>query len=108
MTFVHYNDKIVNTHDISTVIIDELVEKGHIVVKRIGFTEEVVKGPEAVNLVMRLCPDALEGKRMKFIRNSWAIHNLIGHPLMQIFSWLGLPKLGIKIHDGTVPNPITK
>lgn len=108
MTFVHYNDKIVNTHDISTVIIEDLVEKGHIIVKRIGFAEEVVKGPEAINLVMRLCPEALEGKKLKYLRHRWAVHNLIGHPLMQVFSWLHLTPLGLKIHDITVPNPITK
>lgn len=37
---------------------------------------------------------------------SWAIHNLIGHPAMQILSWFGLTKLGLKIHDATCPMPI--
>lgn len=108
MTFVHYNDKIVNTHDISTVSFEKLVSEGYIVVKRIGFAEEVVKGPEAFNVVMELCPAALEGQQAQYQRHAWAIHNLIGHPLMQIFSWLHLTPLGLKIHDMTVPNPITK
>jgi hypothetical protein len=42
---------------------------------------------------------------LKYKRHAWAIHNLIGHPLMQIFSWLHLTEVGLKIHDATVPNP---
>ena len=108
MTFVHYNGKIVNTRDISTISFEDLVPKGFIVVKLIGFADEIVRGPEAFNLVMTLCPSALEGERARHHRHAWAIHNLIGHPLMQIFSWLHLTPLGLKIHDLTVPNPITK
>lgn len=108
MKFVHYNGKIVNTNDITNISIEDLPEKGFIMVKRIGFIDEVVKGPEAVNLIMRLCPEALEGKKLKYLRHRWAVHNLIGHPLMQLLSWLHLTPLGLKIHDLTVPNPITK
>jgi hypothetical protein len=36
-------------------------------------------------------------------RFSWTIHNLIGHPLMEICYLIGLDSLGDKIHDGTVP-----
>lgn len=69
---------------------------------------ETVEGPEAINLIMQLCPAALEGEQAKYHRHAWAVHNLVGHPLMQIFSWLGYPQLGLKLHDQTVPNPITK
>lgn len=69
---------------------------------------EVVEGPEAYDLLQRLCSSATEGLNLKNQRGRWAIHNLFGHPLMQIFSWLGLTGLGLKIHDKTVPNPITK
>lgn len=106
--FVHYNGKIVNSHDISSIDFEKLSEKSFISVKRIGVVEEVVSGPEAFNLIMKLCPDALEGQRVRYQRHAWAIHNLLGHPLMQICSWLGFTKLGLEIHDKTVPNPITK
>ena len=66
---------------------------------------EIISGPEAFNVIQVLCPAILEGKRAKYVRHAWAIHNLIGHPLMQVFSWLRLPALGIKIHDATVPVP---
>jgi len=103
--FVHYNEKIVNTHDLTTIFIKDLVSTGEVIVKRLGYPDELVKGAEAYNLVMKLCPEALEGKKAKHQKNAWAVHNLIGHPLMQILSWLHLPKLGIKIHDATVPEP---
>lgn len=39
---------------------------------------------------------------MKIFKN-WPIHNLFGHPLMQICIWFKLPDLGNKIHDYTMP-----
>ncbi len=108
MKFVHYNGKIVNTNDITNISFEDLPKTGRILVKRIGYTDESVGGPEAIDLIMRLCPEALEGKKLKYLRHRWAVHNLIGHPLMQILAWLHLTPLGLKIHDLTVPNPITK
>lgn len=67
-----------------------------------------VVGPDAIDLVMKLCPSVLEGKKLKFIRHQWVVHNLVGHPLMQILSWLGFPKLGMEIHEKTTPRPVDK
>ena len=36
-------------------------------------------------------------------RFRWTIHNMIGHPLMEVFSQLGRIELGNKIHDATMP-----
>lgn len=33
----------------------------------------------------------------------WAIHNIIGHPLMEVFRILGMRRLGDWIHDVTIP-----
>lgn len=106
--FVHFNGKIVNANWITHIDYSELVEHGWIRVYDKLNIPELIEGPQAFDVVMRLCPDALEGERAKYHRNAWVIHNLFGHPLMQIFSWLGLTSLGLKIHDATVPNPITK
>lgn len=107
--FVHFNSKAVNVDSISHVDYSGLTRGGsYVKVYFRGGGSELVQGPQASDLVMRLCPEALEGEQMKYHRHAWAIHNLIGHPLMQIFSWLHLTALGIKIHDVTVPNPITK
>ncbi len=40
---------------------------------------------------------------MKFLKN-WAVHNLLGHPLKQLLTWLGLEELGNKVHDMTMPD----
>jgi hypothetical protein len=39
---------------------------------------------------------------MSIIKN-WPMHNLVGHPLMQIFVWLRMPNTANKIHDATLP-----
>jgi hypothetical protein len=65
-----------------------------------------MRGVEAIDFVMRYCPELLEGNpQFKFIKYSWVFHNLVAHPLMQILSFLKLRKLGLKIHDLTIPKP---
>lgn len=102
--FIKLNNKIINAETIDWIDYEPLIREGYIKVFA-GFTE-IVKGNEAFDLVMRLCPEAIEGARAKHAWQAWAIHNLIGHPLMQILSWIGLTKLGLKIHDATVPMPL--
>ncbi|OPZ34125.1 MAG: hypothetical protein BWY99_02652 [Synergistetes bacterium ADurb.BinA166] len=64
-----------------------------------------IRGQAAIDLVMRRCPEALEGRRLRWARNAWAFHNLVAHPLLQLLHWAGLTKLGLRIHDATVPRP---
>lgn len=106
--FVHYLNQIINADRIERVICDDYVGLGTVYVYLIGQDPEVdeaavVHGAEATNLIMTLCPAVLEGKQAKYRRHAWAIHNLIGHPLMQLLSWIGLTRLGIKVHDATIP-----
>jgi hypothetical protein len=54
---------------------------------------------------MRLCPSYLEGKQLKYVKHAWSIHNLLGHPLMQLLAWVKLTKWGMKVHDITIPAP---
>ncbi len=105
--FIHFNKQIINTDTIRWIECTNLVSLGCIRLYFQDGSSELIEGPDAFDVVMRLCPEALEGENAKYKRHAWAIHNLIGHPLMQVFSWLGLTKLGLKIHDITVPNPIT-
>ena len=37
---------------------------------------------------------------------NWAVHNIIGHPLMQIFLWLRMQRMAKKVHDSTLPPDI--
>jgi hypothetical protein len=106
--FVYFNGKAFNADTIESITFKNLAKWGFVNVYFKGGAMEPVEGPEAFNLIMELCPQALEGQNAKYNRHAWAVHNLIGHPLMQVLSWLHLTKLGLKIHDMTVPNPITK
>lgn len=108
MKFVHYNGKLINADSIEWIDYHNLVAQGYIRVYCNGQSGEFVEGPQAFNLVMELCSQALEGENAKYQRHAWAVHNLFGHPVMQLCAFVGLTKLGLKIHDATVPNPITK
>jgi hypothetical protein len=37
-------------------------------------------------------------------RFQWTFHNMISHPLSEIFYQLGFEELGNKIHDYSIPN----
>lgn len=104
--FVHYNKKIVNTDTIDYITYNNYVKDNHINVYYQNKDFECVNGMEATNLIMTICPSAIDGARAKHVKHSWAIHNLIGHPLMQILTWLHLTRLAIWVHDHTVPEPL--
>lgn len=43
---------------------------------------------------------------MTKLYKNWPVHNLIGHPLMQLFNWLRLNRIALVVHDQTLPvNP---
>lgn len=67
-----------------------------------------INGIEALELAMQIKPSILEGKRMKYAKCAWFIHNVFGHPLMQILAMFGLYKLAFLVHDKTVPKPKAK
>lgn len=62
----------------------------------------------AIELVMQVKPSLFEGKRLKWPKFVWCIHNLFSHPLTQIFALLKCYKIAFWIHDVTVPKPIGK
>jgi hypothetical protein len=62
--------------------------------------------PDSYDLLMQVKPSALEGRRLRWLRHRWALHNFIGHPIMQLLAICGYGKLGVKIHDKTVPRPL--
>lgn len=67
-----------------------------------------VEGLNAIEIVMQARPSIIEGKRFKFKKFSWMMHNLIGHPMMQMFALMRLYKVAIWIHDVTIPKPLDK
>ena len=67
-----------------------------------------LEGIEAIELIMQIKPSAFESKRLRWPRFAWMIHNMVGHPLMNICALFKLYKLAFYIHDITVPKPIGK
>jgi len=70
-----------------------------------GKVSHLIEGVDAIDAAMLLKPSCFEGKRLRWARNRWAVHNLVGHPLMQVLALLGLPKAALWVHDATVPRP---
>ncbi len=68
--------------------------------------ESLLTGTYAIDAVMLLRPFALEGRRFRWIRHVWAFHNLVAHPVMQLCAFAGFPRLGMRIHDATIPRPL--
>lgn len=66
-----------------------------------------LRGVPAIEALMQLKPSALEGRyRLRYQRHRWVLHNLVGHPLMQILSFFRLHKLALEVHDRTCPKPL--
>jgi len=62
----------------------------------------------ALELVMQVKPSMFEGKRLKWAKFVWFIHNVFAHPLTQIFALFKCYRLAFWIHDVTVPKPLGK
>jgi hypothetical protein len=104
--FIKAGSLVVPVAAIEAVDLSEL-ERGRVEVTYGGGKRAVARGVDAYELVMLLRPSAVEGRRLRFARHAWAVHNLVAHPVMQVLAWLGLPRLAIRIHDRTIPRPIS-
>ena len=74
--------------------IEELV-----LVVGVGDQTTEITGIDALETAMVLRPSCLEGKRLRWAKNKWLVHNLIGHPLMQLLAVAGRHNLAFKVHD---------
>lgn len=103
-TFVKAGDALLHPDAIEHVDcsrIEELIVE----VKTASLGTIQVTGTQAVELIMQLRPSMFEGRRLRFIKHGFSIHNLIGHPLMQICAWFRCYKWALRIHDATMPKP---
>lgn len=104
MKFIHLNNGVYPIDSIVVVSLNRIEELRVDIVWDNG-CNSVVTGMEAVRVVMQLCPQALEGRRLRWVRHAWALHNLIGHPLMQVFAFLRMHRAAMWVHDATIPKP---
>lgn len=103
--FINIGDKIYNASQISWIDCKNYINKQYITIRFAEGEWMTVSGVEALNIIQRLCPNILEGKRAKYIKHAWALHNLVGHPGMQLAAFLGFTKLSLWLHDITLPKP---
>lgn len=80
------------------------VEEALIVLHYEGLTEEVV-GVQAIDILMQLRPSVLEGRRMRWAKRVWILHNMVAHPTMQVLALLKFYRAAMWVHDVTVPRP---
>lgn len=84
--------------------IEELV----LVVTHSGGTRTTLSGSDALEAAMLLNPACLEGRRLRWARGAWHLHNLVGHPLMSLLAACGLYRWALLVHDKTIPKPLGK
>jgi hypothetical protein len=80
-------------------------QEGERVIVRTDDGDFEARGQDALSIVLSLKPSSLEGRRRRWKKGSWAYHNLVGHPVMQILAWLGYGKAAVRFHDRTIPDP---
>lgn len=61
---------------------------------------------DALELAMRLKPSVLESRRLRWPRWAWMVHNMVGHPVMQVLALLRWYRAAFWVHDATVPRPL--
>lgn len=94
-----YSSEMVSKIDCSEI--ENLIVKLHL---SVGVIIEI-KGLDAIDIVMSAKPSMIEGKRFSFRKGAWIIHNVFGHPLMQLFALFRLYKIAIWFHEITIPKP---
>ena len=102
---VNLNKRIVAIDQIAEIDIRDF-SNGFVSVYLKDNSVELVDAFFAVELVWLLSPSALEGdNRIKWKKHAWAIHNFVGHPIMQLLAYAKQYKLAIWMHDITIPKP---
>lgn len=106
--FLKLDNSVVNREQISSLDLTRLEDE--LIVTVITKTNHTYKASElnAIELLMQLRPGALEGRRLRWAKNVWYVHNLIGHPVMQILAMFKFYKAAMWVHDITVPRPLGK
>ena len=113
--FIASDSGLISIETITYVDIDHLADNGYIDVTHGGQCSRIT-GFFAIEAVMMLKPSALEGRRLRWQKNVWFVHNVVAHPLMQFVALAAdlvrpfsailskrMQKTAMNIHDLTVP-----
>lgn len=102
--FLKAGEELVPLSSVTRLEIGE-VERDVVTVVQEGGRVLQARGFDAVEAVMLTRPSALEGRRLRWRKGAWALHNLLAHPAMQVLAWFGHGRLGVRLHDATTPTP---
>jgi hypothetical protein len=103
--FIKVGNKVYNVDLIISIDASQIEQLRLTLIFLSGNTVDV-EGLDAIDVIMTVKPSLIEGKRLKFPKRSWILHNLIAHPLMQILALIGFRKQGLWLHEVTIPRPI--
>lgn len=104
--FVLVEDRLIHLDFIRSIDFSKIEELKLIIHLKDGTTQITNNGLQTIDILMALKPSALESKRLQWPRFAWAIHNLIGHPLMQVLAFFKQYDLAMRVHDITIPRPL--
>lgn len=62
-----------------------------------------LRGIDALEGAFAIKPTAVEGKQLRYAHFAWLVHNLIGHPLMQLLALCKLYRWAFWVHDASAP-----
>lgn len=104
--FVIANDRLLSIRSIKSLDLSRIEDLVIVIHHDAG--SEKVERIQAIECLMQLRPSALENRRLRWKKHAWSLHNLIGHPLMQIFAYMRCYRFAMLAHDLTVPRPLGK
>ncbi len=105
MTSILAGDRIIPVAQITGLDISGLVTE-EVVIVTTTEGDFIATGFHAIEAVMAIKPSAMEGRRLRWRKGAWAVHNMIGHPVMQILAWFGFGAAAVRFHDWTTPRPL--
>lgn len=103
--FIKINDNVIIHKNEISWIDTKRFENLIIVVHYKNRNSAIVTGLRAIDVIMATAPSAFEGRRFSWAKKRWILHNLIGHPLMQVLAFFKKYELAMWVHDVTVPRP---
>lgn len=103
VNFIRIGQRAVALEQVAEIDATRLPETGTLALRTTSGAQHYLTGNDAIEALMLLKPSLSEGQRLPWQKGRWALHNLIGHPGMQLLAWFGLPKLGVALHEATIP-----
>lgn len=104
--FFRSGDRLIPVSRVSELDLSRLDTHAELRVELTDDATVILSGVAALDLVYQLAPFALEGRRLRWQRRAWSVHNLVAHPLLEVLARLGRARWGLAVHDALSPRPV--